>query len=193
MKDPIALLSAEWLAKTFDMDVVVLIRHPAAFVGSLLKAQWPHPFDHFLQQPRLMERLLSDYHDQIKRFSESDPAIIDQAILLWNILHKVITIYQHRNPKWIFVTHEEISRDPIFLFSKIFHRLNLPYTTSVQKQIVKSSFIDPKTLTKEAALRRNSETNILAWKKRLSDEEIAKVRAATHPLWHLFYGEEDWA
>jgi hypothetical protein len=35
VKDPIALLSAEWLAETFGMDVVVLIRHPAAFAASL--------------------------------------------------------------------------------------------------------------------------------------------------------------
>lgn len=30
-KDPIAVFSAPWLADTFDMDVVVTIRHPAAW------------------------------------------------------------------------------------------------------------------------------------------------------------------
>ena len=33
MKDPIALFSAEWLSTRFDMPVVVIIRHPAAFVA----------------------------------------------------------------------------------------------------------------------------------------------------------------
>ena len=35
LKDPIAVLSAPWLADTFDMEVIVLIRHPAAFVNSV--------------------------------------------------------------------------------------------------------------------------------------------------------------
>ena len=35
VKDPIALLSAEWLAERFGMDVVVLVRHPAGFAASL--------------------------------------------------------------------------------------------------------------------------------------------------------------
>src|SRR5262249_14420834 len=44
MKDPIALLSAEWLVETFDMDAVVLIRHPAAFAASLKRLGWKHSF-----------------------------------------------------------------------------------------------------------------------------------------------------
>ena len=44
MKDPIAVLSAEWLAQVFNMDVICLIRHPAAFVYSLAKANWDFNF-----------------------------------------------------------------------------------------------------------------------------------------------------
>jgi hypothetical protein len=40
MKDPIAFFSAEWLARTFGMDVVVLVRHPAALAGSLKRLDW---------------------------------------------------------------------------------------------------------------------------------------------------------
>ena len=49
MKDPIALLSAEWLADSFGMDVVVLIRHPAAFAASLKRLGWKHSFATFIQ------------------------------------------------------------------------------------------------------------------------------------------------
>ena len=38
MKDPLAFFSAEWLMQNFGMTVVVLIRHPAAFVASLKAA-----------------------------------------------------------------------------------------------------------------------------------------------------------
>lgn len=43
VKDPIALFSAEWMAEKFEMNVIVCIRHPAAFVGSLKVANWKYP------------------------------------------------------------------------------------------------------------------------------------------------------
>ena len=46
VKDPIAIFSAEWLASKFSMDVVVLIRHPAAVAGSLKRRNWTFPFSH---------------------------------------------------------------------------------------------------------------------------------------------------
>ena len=54
MKDPLAILAVEWLANTFDMEVVLLIRHPAAGVGGLKKAKLPHTNYHFQQQPGLI-------------------------------------------------------------------------------------------------------------------------------------------
>ncbi len=45
VKDPIALLSAEWLAERFSMDVVVTIRHPAAFAASVLRLGWSSSLD----------------------------------------------------------------------------------------------------------------------------------------------------
>ena len=44
LKDPIAIMSCEWLAETFNMDVIVVIRHPAAFVASLKVAGWEFAF-----------------------------------------------------------------------------------------------------------------------------------------------------
>jgi hypothetical protein len=40
LKDPIAVFSAEWLADTFDMNVVVMIRHPGGFAASLKRLGW---------------------------------------------------------------------------------------------------------------------------------------------------------
>ena len=37
LKDPIACMSSEYLHREFEMDVVIIIRHPAAFVSSLQK------------------------------------------------------------------------------------------------------------------------------------------------------------
>ena len=95
VKDPIAIFSAEWLSKSFGMDVVVIIRHPAAFAGSLKKVGWSHPFGHYLQQPLLMKHHLYEFRSEIEEFSKTEKDIVDQAILLWNMIHHMIVKYQN--------------------------------------------------------------------------------------------------
>jgi len=47
IKDPIAIFSTEWLCKKFNMKVLVMIRHPAAFCSSLKIKNWAFNFNHF--------------------------------------------------------------------------------------------------------------------------------------------------
>ena len=55
IKDPIAALSADWLYNNFDLKVMVLVRHPGAFVASLKRLNWTFPFSHFLEPQQLLE------------------------------------------------------------------------------------------------------------------------------------------
>lgn len=193
MKDPLAIFSAEWLANQFDMDVVVLIQHPAAFAGSLKKANWQHPFNHFLEQPLLIQHYLSDFEPEIKEFAKKPQNIVDQAILLWNITHSAILKYKARNPGWLFVRHNDLSNDPLSGFANIFAKLNLPYPQSVQDGIRKfsdpSNPVEPVT---EGSLRRNSKASLWNWKNRLNEEEIAKIREKTNMISRHFFTEDDW-
>ena len=210
VKDPIALFSAEWLAQSFNMDVVVLIRHPAAFAGSLKKVNWLHPFDHFLQQPLLMQHHLYEYRSEIEEFAKSDKDIIDQAILLWNLIHHMILKYQNKNPNWIFVKHEDLSRRPLAEFKNLYNRLDLPFSTEIEKKIEAFSvpyrsgkfklIINSKMRSWHDRLaghysdkrRRDSKSNIFTWQKRLTVDEVKKIREKTRVISDNFYTEEDW-
>ena len=66
MKDPIALLSAEWLAEEFDMDVIIMIRHPAAFVGSLKRTGWNFPFHDLVCQNVCGHGPLNRFRDDVE-------------------------------------------------------------------------------------------------------------------------------
>ena len=190
IKDPIAVFSADWLAKTFDMDIVILIRHPAAFAGSLKKAHWDHPFSHFLKQPLLMRDYLDKYRLEIEEYANTEKDIVDQAILLWNIIHHVILIYKNNNPDWLFVKHEELSRHPIEEFGKLYSNLGLKFSKDIQQKIKSFSFADSKN--KNSLLKRDSKSNILQWKARLTIDEIEKIKENTYEIASEFYTEEDW-
>ena len=65
IKDPITSLTSEWLAQHYDLEVVALVRHQAAFEVSLKRLGWRHPFGHFVKQEAFMRTHHEPYRAQI--------------------------------------------------------------------------------------------------------------------------------
>lgn len=193
LKDPHAIFSAEWLAQSFDMDVVVLVRHPAAFVGSIKQAGWAFQFGQFLEQPLLMQHHLHPFEAEIEAFATKPADIVEQGILLWNVIHHVILKYRNDHPDWIFLRHEDISREPDVVFSRLFMRLSLNYTDALRRVI--ADFSGPHNPGEQhtgSEIRRDSKANIWNWKQRLTADEIQRIRAQTRAIASHFYSDEDW-
>lgn len=192
MKDPIALFSAEWLADTFDMDVVVMIRHPAAFVNSLVRMGWRHPFEHFTRQPALMQQL-GHWEDEIAAFAAEEQPLLEQGILLWNLMHDRILRYRERRTDWVFVRLEDIAVDPPDRFAELYERLGLTWTDGVRTTIDEhSSSIHPAETMDASSHRRDSRSAVDVWKSRLSPAEIERVRSGTERVGKELYGDVDW-
>lgn len=71
IKNIIALISADWLYKTFNLDVVMLIRHPAAFVASFKVKQWNFDFSNFSSQLPLFKPELLKYESAVMEVVEN--------------------------------------------------------------------------------------------------------------------------
>ena len=194
VKDPIAIFSAPWLASHFDLSVLVMIRHPAAFCSSLKVKDWQFDFNHFLRQPRLMhETPLGTFESEIRDYAGNGPAIVDQSILLWNCIHIVIDEYRARHPDWLFIRHEDLSLEPMAEFGAIYKKLNLDFTPEAQAAIkASSSEQNPAEQTKGYDLVRNSRLNVTNWKNRLTEVEIKTIRERTLDVASRFYSDEDW-
>jgi hypothetical protein len=194
LKDPIALFSAEWLASQFDMNVIVLVRNPLAFAGSLKVQSWTYPFEHFLNQPKLMGEHLSPFADEIRRYAEEPPDIIDLACLLWNCIYSVVHSYREKHPDWIFLRHEDASWQPVSTFKVLYDRLGLRFTEEISTQV--EAYTDPgkeEGVQQHRDVMRDSRSNIMSWQKRLTSSEIERVRARTASVAEFFYSGEDWS
>jgi hypothetical protein len=192
IKDPIACLSSEWLSETFNVEVVVLVRHPAAFAASLKRMHWTFPFDHFLEQDLLMADHLEPYRHEIEARPEG---LVQQASVLWKCLYSVLLTYAERNPRWIVRTHEQLSREPMSEVQELYHILGLKWTDAVMNQIklyTKSG--NPIAAPQGVAhqMKRDSAANTGLWRKVLTEKEIEIVRAVTHELSARYYSEEEW-
>lgn len=195
VKDPLAIFSAAWLAEQFDMAVVVLIRHPAAFAGSIKRFGWHSPFHELLDQPLLLRDWLEPFAADMRAAVDWD--IVDQAALMWQLVYSVVRSYQQAHPDWIFVRHEDLSRHPHAGFEALYRRLGLAFSAEIAAQIHEHSNPNNPTMapTGESApdLKLNSRANIWNWQQRLTLAEIVRVRARTEATAAAFYDEADWA
>jgi Sulfotransferase family len=193
VKDPIALFSSEWLATTFGMRVVVMIRHPAAFAVSIRRRDWRHRFGDFLDQPLLMRDFLAPHEPQLRAAAEGRPDILDEAILLWNVLYSAVATFQERHPDWIFVRHEDVAARPLERYRELYGRLELEWTPPVERLVRDtSSAANPGQARRADAIRRASASQVRAWTSQLTAEEAAHVRRGTDPLWRRYYDDGDW-
>jgi hypothetical protein len=196
VKDPIALFSADWLARRFGAKVVVLVRHPAGFVASMRAAGFVMNFQAFRRQPSLMEGRLAPFADEIRAATEPSPSI-EANTLLWRILHHHIALLADEHPDWIFVRHEDLSRDPLGAFPPLFAKLGLPYTPAVADGLAQFTSDQPalgrfSIFGTKRRTMRSSEASIHAFRNRLAPDEIATIRRLAAPLSERFYADTDW-
>jgi hypothetical protein len=195
IKDPLAVFSAEWFAERFSTKNVVLIRHPAAFVSSIKKQGWKFHFNHLLEQPLLMRDYLFPFEQEITTYAAREQDTIDQASLMWRLIHFVITKYKDKNPSWIYLRHEDVSKDPLLEFKALFKNLDLDFSGEIESFILEYCTSKRSNESPEGVLhylKRDSRSNILNWKNRLSDDEIFRVRSKVEDISSLFYGEHEW-
>lgn len=193
LKDPIAVFSAEWLAERFGMDVVVQLRHPAAFASSLKRYEWRHPFGDFLAQPLLMRDVLEPFEGEIREFAEFERPPFEQAILLWRLIHHAIIGYRDRHPTWVFQRHEDLAAEPLVTFESLYARLGLTFTPAARAAVARSTDpSNPVEARHDRVLHRDSKASVWTWKERLTAEEIERVRVETEPIWKEFYSDGDW-
>ena len=172
IKDPLALFATPWIAATFQPSVVILTRHPAAFVHSVLNEHWQHDFSHFLEQEELA-KFLSPFRHEIEQVDPADP--LANAIITWKLIHQRILDYQQKYPSWIIVRFEDLVLNPEMRFAELAEKLQLDFI-GMQKYIEKTIRPD----------RRDR------WQESLSPAVCEKIRRETEFLSTHWYSALDW-
>ncbi len=196
LKDPFAVFSALWFAQRLHCKVVIIVRHPAAFVSSLVRLDWSFDFSDLLAQPLLMRDWLEPFRSDMEAMIGSDEDIIGESCLLWRMVYYVVYQFKTLYPDFQIVRHEDLSLNPLIEFNKLLKSLSLRVTTPIQETILNST--SPQN-PKEGSRRRvysvqlDSRSNLNNWKYRLASEEIDRVRELTADVASFYYTDEEWA
>lgn len=197
-KEPAAIFSSEFLHEQMGARIIILIRHPAAVIGSMKSHDMNLHFSVFKNREMYNTFYLEPFRKEIDFFAgKGNGDIIEKGILIWNMVYHRIIQYQNSHRDWYFVRHEDLSLNPVAEFEKMFEYLELPFSQKIEKKIL---FDTQKPGDSVQVIRkggspfglRDSKDNIRYWKKRLSGDEIAVIKEKTCSIWRHFYSDLDW-
>jgi hypothetical protein len=194
LKDPFAVFSAPWFADQLGCQVIVTIRHPAAFASSLKRLNWDFDLRDLLEQPLLMRDWLEPFHLEMEALAADD--LIGQASLLWKMIYYVVDRYQKKYPEFRVVRHEDLSLAPLESYRELYQTLGLVFTPVAEEAIrMASSAQNPREASRSKAhtVKLDSRANLDNWKQRLSAGEIVRIRRATEEVASLYYSDSEWS
>lgn len=187
-KDPIGLMSAQWVAERLNAKVIVKLRHPAAFIASTLALGWGFDAKDLLRQSALVDNYLSPFKEELYRNVNEETSLFEQNLLAFKVLNHRIVQYYKEHSDWYFVRHEDLVAFPLEEFEKIYNYLEIPFETEVRKRLEDGV---SKQVSKSPVTEKST-TNTKSWKSHLDSDIIDRIKEETAPYWQPFYSEDDW-
>lgn len=194
IKDPLACLLTAYLTKRFNLQTLILFRHPAGFAASVCRLGWPRGafLRQFLGEEPLMAAHLEPHRALLERYAGEDS--IASATVLHGALNTVLWAFAEAGIGTA-VSFEKLCSDPLNELQALFAKLGLPYDEGVlathraaclRKQQAIGTY-------RTHEINRNSVAMASAWKTQLSKAEVLEVRR----LWDrfevpLYRHDNDW-
>ena len=193
LKDPFAVFSTPWFAQKLNCQVVITLRHPAAFASSLKRLNWFFDFRDLLDQPALMRDHLEAERAEMESIKPDD--IIGQSALLWRMIYRFVHSTRSLFPDFKIVRHKDLALDPVEAYKALYKSLGLTFDKKVEDIILNSSNSEnPAELSKRNthSVKLDSRASVENWKKHLNTDEITRIRKMTESVSHLFYSDTEW-
>jgi hypothetical protein len=140
-----------------------------------------------------MQNYLEPYRRAMQEVKADD--ILGQAALLWVMVYQAVHSIRQRIPSLQVVRHEDLSLDPLSGYRTLYGSLGLDFTSRVEQIILNSSSSEnPGEVSRKKvhAVKLDSRANLDNWKRRLTSDEITRVRRLTEEVAHIYYPEVEW-
>ncbi|MEZ5945773.1 MAG: sulfotransferase [Hyphomonas sp.] len=183
LKDPMAFFSAEWLARTYDMHVVVMVRHPAGAISSFDQLGWPAETPDIVDYELPLSKGAFDREIAEWRANRGDR--LGELILQWKLFTRHTLDLKQLYPHWTFALHEDVCARPDAMFRQMFADAGVPFGPEVEARIRTSTTAnaaDPNQPIQHR-LERNSAALVDSWKTKVPKEQLDRILSETQDLW----------
>ena len=169
VKDPTAPLIIDWLNHYYQVQPLIIFRHPCGFASSIAELGWELDVNQILRQKKLMQVHLSEYRDILE---ESRNNVWATRASIWCAIYTALVKQSKHHPNWLFHEYEAICLDPIVKFKEIAQQLSLQWTKTTENMIElksKKNSIDPGSTNRVSRLMPE------IWKERLTSAEVDTI------------------
>ena len=190
IRDPFAVFSIPWFARRLGCEIVVIVRHPVAVVGSLKRLGYTFDFTNLLQQPLLMDQRLGLFRRDMEGALCSPEDVVGQGSLLWRLVYDRVANDESITRSVHVVYHEELSLNPVREYSQLYERLGLSFNQKARRIIERAtSERNPKegSKTNPFSVRLDSRENLSNWRHRLDPDEADRVLELTRDVAARYY------
>ena len=164
-----AQLATEWLASEFDVEMLLLLRHPANVLASWLETNLKDGRNSTLEtRPEIRSRYLEPWGVPLP-----GPDPVERMSWRIGLLTAAVEDAASRHPEWHLRTHEGLCADPAAEFRRLSADLGLDWSEKAQ------SFLDGHNAPGSGfAIDRVASELSDAWRRRLDDGQLATLRRA---------------
>jgi hypothetical protein len=160
-----APLSVDWVASEFDVDVLVVLRHPGSILASWISLDYVDQYVPFQTFPGV-RRLADEWGVDLPGSEHLSQMIWRIGILLCALEHAAA-----RHPEWVVRTHEQLCGDPQGEFRRLYAELGLRWTEDAETNLVENDRPGGRFRTRRVAAELPDN-----WKQRLTADQIAEMR-----------------
>jgi Sulfotransferase family len=160
-------LALEWLASAFDVEVLVLFRHPANVLASWMEVNLKDARNSTLEiRPDIRRRY-------VDRWGVPLPGPDPVERMCWRIglLLAALEESTNRHPEWHRRSHEHLCEDPDVEFRRLYDELGLTWTAEVGKFLE-----DKNTPGTGFQLKRVASELSDSWRDRLDEHHLDVLR-----------------
>ncbi len=161
-----APLALEWLAEEFEIDVLVLLRHPGNVLSSWLALNLNEQFIRLEENPAVRTRLLNSWG-----VAAPGPEPLERMIFSIGVLSTALEAAASRHPRWLIRTHEQLCSDPGPEFKKLYADLGLTWNEAVEGFLAGNDRPGEGFLTQRVAAELPDN-----WKRRLTPHQVAVMQ-----------------
>jgi hypothetical protein len=162
-----AQLCAEWLADSFDVEVLMLQRHPANVLASWLEVNLKDARNSTLEsRPEIRTRYLEPWGVPLP-----GPDPIERISWRIGLLMAVLEDARSRHPEWHVRRHEQLCTDPPAEFQKLYAELGLEWGDSSAEFLDEHNTPGTGFVVKRVASELSD-----SWRHRLDGDQVATLR-----------------
>jgi hypothetical protein len=167
-----ACLAIDWIAARFDVDVLVVLRHPANVLSSWLELDLPDRDRDLGASKEVRRRFLNAWGVPL-----AGTGVTERAAWQVGVLTAALEGSAQMHPHWLVCTHEQLCSDPEREFRNLFAELGLSWGATTSKLLEQGD--NPGA---GFSLNRKSSELAESWRDRLDPKQLGTLARVLRPF-----------